>query len=130
MKIKITISIFVVTFGILAFWLWPYGDAFTVEYGQVVDEVVKIIDDNPTKEGVDKARSYFNSRESRLKEKMDRGLMPDRESVLANRVDERVREKYGAYSGVISMRMDDLSKRHPNIKEEIDSLRLAVVRIR
>jgi len=129
MKITIIVALLVVQIALLLFFFWPQGDAFTNEYGKVVDEVVKIVDNDPTKEGVEKARGHFNSNESRLKAIMDKGLMPDRDAVIANKVDQSVREKYRAYTGSVSMRMDDLSKRHPNIKDEVDKLRLAVLRI-
>jgi hypothetical protein len=71
MKVQITVGVLVVSIGLVAFWLWPYSDAFTAQYDHVSDDVVRIIEANPTEEGVDKATTYYNSRQSSLRDKRD-----------------------------------------------------------
>jgi hypothetical protein len=125
MKVQITVAILVVSIGLVAFWLWPYSDAFTDQYDHVADEVVRIIEANPTEEGVDKATTYYNSRQSSLRDKRDWGLKPDKNGVVS----ETVKEGYRKAFSRTSAKMDKLEEKYPALKRRLELLSVYMFRL-
>ena len=125
MKVQLTVAAIVVSVLLLAFWLWPYSDEFTAEHGHAVDEIVRIIEETPTKEGVDKALQYYHSRETRLQDRFKWGLKPDSRGAIS----ETVRSSYSRALTNAGSRISDLGKKHPDLKRDIDYLSNVVTRI-
>ena len=118
MKTKIIVAIVAVQIILLAFWFWPYGDDFTSEYQQVADKVVEIIEQEPTGEGVKKARDYFSSHQSRLKDRFKFGLKPDERGIVS----ETVRSRYQDVVNKGSAPLGRLADKHPELKKDIQML--------
>ena len=112
MKIKIAVAVIVVQILLLLFWFWPYSDNFTATYDHVTDEVVRLIEENPTVEGVDKATRYYNARQSSLKDLRDWGLKPDKNGAIS----ETVRSAYMNSLSRTNRKLDKLEEKYPNIK--------------
>ena len=112
MKIKITAAVIVVSIIVIAFWFWPFSDAFTKDYDAVIDEMVRIIDENPTAAGVDKASNYFTDSQSRLRGEMDFGL--------SQRAD--LSENYLQCVYRNRRKLDKLADKHPELKNSIEIL--------
>ena len=110
MKIKITVAISVVLIGLVVFWfwLWPFGDAFTRDYDRTIDEVVRIVDENPTTEGVDKASEYYSKSLQRLHDEMN--FQNDTIDPYLKCIDRNRTKIFG------------LGERHPELKRQIDLL--------
>lgn len=125
MKIKLTVAAIAISVILLAFWFWPYSDSFTDEYQRVTDEVVQMIEENPTKDGVEKARKHYNSRESWLRDRLDWGLKPDKDGVVS----ETVRNRYLVVTADTGIRLDALAKKYPDVGKDIDHLRVDMLRI-
>ena len=125
MKVQLTIAIIVVSIGLLAFWFWPYSDAFTAEYDHVSDEVVRIIEENPSDDGVDKANAYYNSKQASLSDKRDRGLKPDKNGVVSETVIDGYRKAFSR----TSIKMDKLKEKYPALKRRLDLLSAYIFRL-
>ena len=118
MKIQVTVAVIVVSILFVAFWLWPYSDDFTAEYQVVAEKIAEIIEKDPTSDGVSKAHQYFNSRESRLKDRFKFGLKPDKNGAVS----ESVRLSYQAVISKGTAPLHRLADKHPDIRQNIQML--------
>ncbi|HKX84055.1 MAG TPA: hypothetical protein VJL58_07545 [Pyrinomonadaceae bacterium] len=118
MKIKIIVAVIAVQLILLAFWLWPYSDNFTKEYQGVADQIVDIIEKDPTSEGMKNARLHFQSHESRLKDQFKFGLKADKNGAVS----DKVRNRYQEVVNDASRRLSLLADKHPDLEREIKFL--------
>ncbi len=119
MKVQVTVAAIVVSILFLAFWFWPYSDDFTTEYQAVADKVAEIIENDPTSDGVSKAHQYFNSRETRLKDRFKFGLKPDKNGSVS----ETVRSRYQTVVNTGTYPLQRLGDKHPDLRQAIQMLR-------
>ncbi|MBV9215812.1 MAG: hypothetical protein JO053_06515 [Acidobacteria bacterium] len=119
-KVKITIGILVVSIGIVVFWMWPYSDNFTREYASTIDNIVAIIDKDPTDAGVTKAVEYSSSRHLDLHDKFHEGLKSGSATI---------QDAYTKALNNGSARVRALGDKYPNIKKDMDFLSHSVSRM-
>src|SRR5688572_25494336 len=109
MKVKITVAVIVVSIILVAFWNWPYSDDFTVDLDQVSDEVVRIIEKNPTEEGIEKATKFYRARQFKLSDKREWGARPDKNGAVS----ETVRQAHMNAFSRMSVKMGKLENKYP-----------------
>jgi hypothetical protein len=85
------------------------NDDFMNDFEQTTNEIISIIDKDPTKEGCDAALKHLSANKARLKEKYQKNLGT-----------EDGIKKYGMFMGKINARFQDLEKKYPAIKKDID----------
>ena len=94
-------------------------DDFMTDYDATATEMIRIVNENPTKEGTDKALDYLHKSQPRLKEKMQRGV----ESAGKSGDAEPTRLAYGRLMSNISARFEELQKKYPALNKDIEYLR-------
>jgi hypothetical protein len=112
MKIKIIIVISAVC--LLTQGCQSSRKAFLEEYITVSDEIVRMVDANPTTEGVKRAQGYLDSKKASLKSKFVAGSKEGSDKDM----EEKFRVIVPSYLG----RVAKLSEKHPNVKNELDNL--------
>ena len=100
-------------------------DDFMTDYDETATEMIRIVNENPTKEGTDKALDYLHKSQPRLKEKMQRGVEAAGKSGDA----EPTRLAYGRLMSNISARFEELQKKYPAINKDIEYLRTSTLLI-
>ena len=88
--------------------------AFLEEYLTVADEIVRMVDSNPTTEGVKQAQTYLDSKKVSLKTKFEAGKKesPDKEMM----------EKFSVIITGQVAKVSKLPEKHPVLKNELENL--------
>ena len=89
-------------------------EAFLEEYITTADEIVRIVDANPTTAGVTQAQAYLDSKKASLKSKFDAGKHAGH--------DQEMEDKFLVIVPACVKKVDSLSEKHPNLKSQLDSL--------
>ncbi|MGI9069482.1 MAG: hypothetical protein ACR2HX_24140 [Pyrinomonadaceae bacterium] len=112
MKIKVIIAIG--TICLLMAGCKSGREAFLEEYMMVADEIVRLVDTNPTAAGVAQAQAYLDSKKASLKSKFNAGKSAGQDKEMEN--------KFRVIVPSYLKKVAGLSEKHPNLKTELDSL--------
>ncbi len=111
---KTKIIIVVSTICLLKLGCRSNRESFLEEYITVSDEVVRIVNANPTAEGVKQAQDYLDSKKASLKSKFEAGSKECPDKDMEDKFRVIIPAKLRAVSG--------LSDKHDNIKDPLDKL--------
>jgi len=114
MKEKIIVSISAICLLIAGCSSQKNREAFLEEYIAVSDEIVRMVDANPTAEGVKQARSYLDSKKASLKSKFAAGKNDGD--------DKEMQHKFGVIVTGQLRKVGQLSEKHPTVKNEMENL--------
>lgn len=115
MKTKITLTITILAVCLVIFACKDNREAFLEEYLETAEEIVKIVNSTPTKEGVAKADQFLNTKKPSLKSKFDKGKSQ-------GEMDEKTKERWLKVVDLQIRKLEDLATKHPTLKPELDKL--------
>lgn len=89
-------------------------EAFLEEYITVSDEIVRMVEANPTAESVKQAQIYLDSKKSSLKSKFTAGSKEG--------ADKTMEDKFRVILSGQTAKITKLAEKHPALKSDLDSL--------